>query len=283
MKTNGGGGADDGTARPERQVPAVSRAIDILGLFLDGKGPRSVPEITAELGLPRSSAYELVQTLVAKRCLRPVDENVHRYQLGLHLFELGSSYIEGIDLAEQGGEVAREVVARCDETVHVAMLDGADVVYVVKADSSQAVRMVSAVGRRLPAHCTAVGKVLLAGLRDEEVARRYEQVTQWVRMTPGTIAGLDELLRELDVIRERGLAFDEFESNVDVRCVAAPVRDASGAVVAGLSISVPGQRSDQIDGELARLAAEAGRALSARLGHRDPGDVRTAAGGSNSW
>ena len=173
-----------------------------------------------------------------------------------------------MDLADQGQQVAREVVARCDETVHVATLDGTDVIYFVKADSSQAVRMVSAVGKRLPAHCTAVGKVILAGLDDAEVVSRYAGTQEWVRMTPDTIGGLDELLAALVPIRRLGLAFDDCESNVDVRCVAAPVCDASGEVVAGLSIAVPVHRSDRLRGELAECAVNAARSLSARLGYR---------------
>lgn len=255
-------------AGPIREVPAVGRALDVLDLFLDGKGPRSVPEITAELGLPRSTAYELVQTLVSRSCLRTADAQGHRYDLGLHLFELGSAYAESLDLTEQGQQVARDVVARCDETVHVAALDGTDVVYFVKADSSQAVRMVSAVGKRLPAHCTAVGKALLAGLADDEVVRRYANITEWVRMTPNTIASVEDLLAELAAVRVRGLAFDNCESNVDVQCVAAPVRDAGGGVVAGLSISVPVHRAERLTGEIADCAREAAQTLSTRLGYR---------------
>jgi len=252
-----------------REVPAVGRALDILDLFLDGKGPRSIPEITAALNIPRSTTYELVQTLVGRQCLRLVDRSGQRYALGLHLFELGSAYADSVDIAEQGQEVARDIVARCDETVHVATLDGTDVVYFVKADSSQAVRMVSAVGRRLPAHCTAVGKALLSGLDDAEIRSRYAG-GEWVRMTPNSLDGPDALLAELAEVREKGLAFDNCESNVDVRCVAAPVRDSAGRVVAGLSISVPAHRADRLSGEFAACAREGAAALSARLGYRLP-------------
>lgn len=251
-----------------REVPAVLRAFDILDTFLDGKGPRTVAEITAELGIPRSTAYELVQTLVARQCLRPVDGHTYRYGLGLHLFELGSAYADSVELSEQGRTVAQELMARSGETVHVATLDGIEVVYLVKADSPKAVRMVSAVGKRLPAHCTAVGKALLSGLDDGEISRRYGD-GEWVRMTPKSMASLDALLAELAKIRDRGLAFDECESNVDVRCVAAPVRDASGQVVAGVSISVPAHRADRLTDELAGYVAEGAESLSARLGHRE--------------
>lgn len=246
----------------------MTRAVDILDTFLDGKGPRTVAEITAELAIPRSTAYELVQTLVARQCLRLVDEHTHRYDLGLHLFELGSAYTESVELSEQGRQVAQELVARSGETVHVATLDGTEVVYLVKADSPKAVRMVSAVGKRLPAHCTAVGKALLSGLDDSEVARRYGDA-EWVRMTPNSLADLDALLAELVQIRENGLALDNCESNVDVRCVAAPVRDSSRHVVAGLSISVPAHRADRISGDLASYVADGAKALSERLGHRE--------------
>lgn len=249
-----------------RQVPAVVRAIEILDTFLDGNGPRSVAEITAELGIPRSTAYELVQTLVSVKCLRPVDGYGRRYDLGLHLFELGSAYADSVELADQGQQVAHELVAQSGETVHVATLDGTEVVYLVKADSPKAVRMVSAVGKRLPAHCTAVGKALLAGLDDGEVARRYEG-RAWVRMTPHSVPDLGELLAELAKVRERQLAFDNCESNVDVRCVAAPVRDANGRVIAGISMSVPVHRADRLEEELAGYITEGARSLSARLGY----------------
>lgn len=244
------------------------RALDVLDTFLDGKGPRTVAEITAQLGIPRSTAYELVQTLVARQCLRAVDGHSHRYDLGLHLFELGSAYADSVELSEQGRQIAQDLVARSDETVHVATLDGTEVVYLVKADSPKAVRMVSAVGKRLPAHCTAVGKALLSGLDDGEVARRYGD-REWIRMTPNSLANLDALLAELAQIRDRGLALDDCESNVDVRCVAAPVRDASGQVVAGLSISVPAHRADRLSDELAGYVADGARALSERLGYRE--------------
>nr|WP_211239560.1 IclR family transcriptional regulator [Jiangella gansuensis] len=249
-------------------MPAVARALDLLGLFLDGQGPRSVPEMTAALGLPRSTAYELVQTLVARNCLRPTDSTGRRFDLGLRLFELGSAYADGVDLTEQGQQVAHDVVRQCDETVHIAVLDGTEVIYLVKVDSPHTVRMVSAVGKRLPAHCTAVGKAMLAGLSDSDVAARYADPFEWVQMTPHTITGLDSLLAELAKIRQRGLAYDDCESNLDVRCVAAAVRDATGAVVAGLSISVPVHRSEPLETALGQYAAVAAEDLSRRLGHR---------------
>jgi DNA-binding IclR family transcriptional regulator len=208
-------------ARSSRQVPAVARAFDILALYLDGRGARSIPQITAALDLPRSSTHELVKTLVALNCLRAVDGHAHRYDLCLHLFELGSAYASSIDLAEQGQAVARDLVGMCDETVHVATLDGVDVIYLVKADSRQAVRMVSAVGRRLPSHCTAVGKILLAGLADDEVTERYRRAGEWTTMTPNSLPGVDALLAELRASGSAG--WRSTTASRIVMCAASPL------------------------------------------------------------
>jgi IclR family KDG regulon transcriptional repressor len=255
-----------------RLVPAVTRALDVLELFLDCDGTLSAPEITRELQLPRTTVHELVTTLAARSYLEQPSDRPGRYRLGVRGYQLGSRYAEQLDLAAEGRTVARGVADTCDETVHVAIREGADVIYVAKVDSTQAVRMVSAAGRRLPAHCTSVGKMLLASLPDGELtAVLGEDAADGPlrAMTPGSITSREELAKELAEIRERGVAVERQESNPDVNCVAAPVRDARGSVVAALSISVPTVRwSEQRRDELERLAVKGAAELSARLGHR---------------
>ncbi|MEE1939730.1 IclR family transcriptional regulator [Streptomyces sp. TRM 70361] len=254
-----------------RLVPAVNRALDILELFLDGDGVLSAPEITRRLGLPRTTVHELVTTLAARSYLVPVPEQPGRYRLGVRNYQLGSRYAEQLDLAAEGRRVAGEVAETCDETVHVAVLEGTDVIYIAKVDSTRAVRMVSAAGRRLPAHCTAVGKMLLASLPEEELGTRLPGPggEPLRAMTENSITSPDELREALARIRARGIAVEERESNPDVSCVAAPVRDSAGRVVAALSISVPtirwnGRRRAELEALVVRGAAD----LSARLGHR---------------
>lgn len=250
-----------------RRVPAVSRALDILELFLEGDGTLSAPEITRRLQLPRTTVHELVTTLAARSYLVPVPEQPGRYRLGVRTYQLGSRYAEQLDLASEGRQVAQAVAQSCDETVHVAVLEDTDVIYIAKVDSTHAVRMVSAAGRRLPAHCTAVGKMLLASLPPEELGRRLPE-RGLIGMTPNSLTSSGELRRALEEARRRGVAFEYRESNPDVSCVAAPVRDRAGRVVAALSISVPMIRwSAQRGEELAVLAVEGARRLSERLGH----------------
>ncbi|MFI5801669.1 IclR family transcriptional regulator [Streptomyces sp. NPDC051561] len=251
-----------------RQVPAVTRALDILELFLEGDGTLSAPDITRKLGLPRTTVHELVTTLAARNYLSAVPEQPGRYQLGLRNYQLGSRYAEELDLAAEGRRVAVEVAQTCDETVHVAVLEGADVIYIAKVDSTHAVRMVSAAGRRLPAHCTSVGKMLLASLPEGELNARIAGL-ELTAMTPHSITDPEALRVVLGTIRARGIAVEHRESNPDVSCVAAPVRDSSGRVVAALSVSVPMSRwSDEREEQLGELAAKGAADLSLRLGYR---------------
>jgi IclR family KDG regulon transcriptional repressor len=217
--------------------------------------------------LPRASVHDLVSTLVDRGFLAAVPGQSHRYRLGHRLCQLGNAYAERLDLPREGAYVAAEVAARCAETVHVAVLDGTDVVYVAKVDSTQSVRLVSAVGRRLPAHCTAVGKMLLAGLPADNFATRYPADTALPGMTAASITSTATLADEIGEIRACGLAFDHSESNASVACVAAGVRDRTGGIVAAMSISVPTVRwSDDIAAALAEVVTEGARRLSTRLG-----------------
>lgn len=251
-----------------RLVPALTRAMDILELFLEGDGTLTAPDVIRRLGLPRTTVHELLSTLAARSYLVALPDQPGRYRLGVRTYQLGSRYAEQLDLAAEGQQVAREVAETCDETVHVAVLEDTDVIYIAKVDSTHAVRMVSAAGRRLPAHCTSVGKMLLAMLPQAELEARLAH-HELVAMTPGSLTDPAALRAELDRVRERGTAVEHRESNPDVSCVAAPVRDSGGRVVAALSISVPMIRwSDEREDELARLASNGANALSARLGHR---------------
>jgi DNA-binding IclR family transcriptional regulator len=221
------------------------------------------------LQLPRTTVHELVTTLSARSYIVPVPGQPGRYRLGVRPYQLGSRYAEQLDLAAEGQQVARSVAETCDETVHVAILEGTDVIYIAKVDSTHAVRMVSAAGRRLPAHCTSVGKMLLASLSEQELSARIPDDADLVAMTPNSITEPDALRETLTGIRARGIAVESRESNPDVSCVAAPVRDRTGQVVAAMSISVPMIRwSDERRVELEQLAAKGAAELSERLGHR---------------
>jgi IclR family KDG regulon transcriptional repressor len=249
-----------------RVVPAVIRALDVLELFLD-RPELSAREVMERLDLPRTTVHELLVTLEARSYLIAVPGQPVRYRLGMPLFQLGAAFAGRLDLVREAESVARDVAAACDEAVHVAVLDGADVIYLVKVDSTHPVRMVSAVGRRLPAHCTAVGKVLLSELGPEDLDAVLEKGV--LRgMTPNSITDPDRLRVELGGVRAEGVAVDIGESDIAMRCVAAAVRDHSGATVAAMSLSAPIIRwTPQAQVEWTGLVRDGAATLSARMGY----------------
>jgi IclR family KDG regulon transcriptional repressor len=249
-------------------VPALARALDVLELFLSGSKPLSIAEIVEALGVPRSTAHDIVNTLADRHFLQAVDGVPRRFRPGMRLLQLGNAYIDDVDLAKLGREVAALASAECDETVHVAILEGTSVVYIAKADSTRAVRLVSRVGGRLPANCTACGKALLAGLDDGQLDALYGTLPL-PAMTQSSISSLPRLKRELSDVRASSIAFENCESNQDAACVACAVRDGSGEVVAALSISVPVTRwSDQHRAFCEGVAVIFAQELSTRLGYR---------------
>jgi len=251
-----------------RAVPAANRALDILELFLDAP-VLSAPEVVTRLGLPRTTVHELLGTLVDRSYLVVMPGQPLRYRLGVRLFQLGSVFAENLDLAREAQRVAAEVAASCDETVHVAVLEGRDAFYIARIDSTHPVRMVSAVGRRLPAHCTGVGKMLLSSLAPEVIDALYPPSTRLETMTSKSISSRSKLNAELGHIRRAGLSYDEGESTEDVHCVAAGVHDHAGRMVAAMSISVPSMRWDDAAREkLSTLVREGAERLSASLGFR---------------
>ena len=251
-----------------RKIPSIQRAFDVLELFLQGTRALSVPEIVARLNFPRTTAYEIVNTLLACGYLTAAEGQSNRVSLGFKLFELGSAYADNFDLISEGRRVAMDLVAECDETVQMAVRDRTEAVFVAKVDCSKLVRLVSAVGSRLPAHCTGVGKMLLSALSDGEILDLYQGQRRLTKMTTNSITSVSKLLKELEAIRRRALAYDDCESNIDVRCVAAPVYDVRGQMVAAMSFSVPITRmSLSRQDELADVIRKGAKELSRRLGY----------------
>lgn len=251
-----------------RLVPAVMRAADILELFLGDETTLSAGEIVQRLGAPRSTVHELLTTLVERHYLVRHSGEETTYGLGPRLLELGSRYRQRLEFAAEAEVVARRVAADCRETVHVAVLDDLEAVYVSKVDSTHSVRLISQVGSRLPAYCTAVGKALLAGLSDEDLEARLEG-RELVALTENSITSRRELRKNIAHVRAEGVAHERSESNRDAGCVAAPVVDANGRWVAGMSISIPTSRqSEESWPEWERLVREGAAELSRRLGGR---------------
>lgn len=224
-----------------RVVPALARGLDILELFLD-RELLSAPDVVRALGLPRTTVHELLATLTARGWLVAVEGELPRYRLGVRAFELGSVYLRSLDLTDSVRVVTQKLAADTGETVQAGVLDADQVVYIAKVDSIHPVRLVSTVGGRLPAHCTAVGKALLSGLDDRQLDELFPPDRELSGLTENSIRDPERLKAALVRIRRQGVAFEQRESNPEAACVAAGVRDRTGQIVAALSISVPTSR-----------------------------------------
>ncbi|RJQ56407.1 MAG: IclR family transcriptional regulator [Desulfobacteraceae bacterium] len=251
-----------------RIIPSVTRALRLLELFLNDQHPLSVPEIVDRLGLPRTTTHELVNTLIHNGYLRRDAKHSNKVFLGSKVIELGNVYAGKLDLIAEGRKIAEEIVAKCDETVQMAILDGTEAVFVAKVECSKMVRLVSAVGSRVPAHCTAVGKMLLTSLPESGINDLYQGQDKLKKMTENSIGSLSQLKHELSVIRKRGLSYDDCESNTDVRCVSAPIYNHTGKMVAAMSISVPVSRiTSSKQDELAVIIRKGAEEVSRNLGY----------------
>jgi DNA-binding IclR family transcriptional regulator len=226
-------------APPRPRVPALDRGLRILEALSRSREPQTGAELCRTTGLPRTSVHDLLQTLVGLDYAREIDPQLHTYALGPRVLGLGQGYLAGLDFTAEADRVVRRVSERTGETVQVALLDGADALYVAKAESRNTLRLVSAVGRRLPAHLTGVGKALMAYLPEGELARLFPDPEHLTTMTAHSIGSLSRLTEVLQTVRARGYAEDYCESNPDVACVAAPIRREGNQVAAAISISVP--------------------------------------------
>jgi DNA-binding IclR family transcriptional regulator len=212
----------------------VDRALRILADL--GGGPKSLDQLAALLGVHKSTALRLLQTLESQGFARHDEQ--HRYRLGPRLFALAHQALDELDIRRLAAPHLAALNQKHGHTVHLATYVEGTVVYIDKYDSRHPVRMNSRIGAIAPPHCTAVGKVLLAGLPEPHRKAAISRLG-FERYTPNTITDLGEFAAELDRVAAQGHAQDRAEHEDYINCVAAPIRDAAGAVLAAASISVP--------------------------------------------
>jgi len=249
------------------EVKSAARVLDIFSVLVKHPDGLSLSELCEILKYPKSSTHGLLNTMVQRGYLRS-GRRERTYRLGPALFELGSAYIASTSLVSDGWEVVRTTARICDETVHLAVLDGRDLLYVAKEEGTNTIRMVSAVGKRFPAYATGVGKILLANLTDHELVQFFPDGTTLTQITSNTITQPATMRHVITQARHDGYAIDLQESTPGLCCVAAPVYDAHGQICAGLSISVPSMRFTDIRrAELIELVTRQSRTLSVILGY----------------
>ncbi|QBD76683.1 IclR family transcriptional regulator [Ktedonosporobacter rubrisoli] len=238
----------------------------VLDLFSFKHPEWGVSEISQTLAIPKSTTSEIMASLATQGLLARTE--VGRYRLGWRLFHLSQVLLDNTDFCIEARQVMRELVERWGETSHLAVLDKGQVLYVEKLQGTPAVQiLLSQIGGRLPPHCSGVGKVLLAQRSWHEVTSMLEE-QELKPFTPHTITSFERLAQELEEVRKHGYAFDHEEVAVGLCCVAAPIYDQDGHVLAAMSISVPAYRFYPKQDTYMGIILKAAHCVSESLGYR---------------
>ena len=253
-------------------VDAAAKALELLSAFSFREPRLSLADLATRTGIPRATAFRLLSTLEQSGFLA---KEHGAYTLGIKCFVLGNIVAGGLDLRETAHPHLAALRDSTRETTQLAILDHWQVVYLERMLSPLPVGfMRSRAGAILPAYCTALGKTLLAYRPDADVAA-WAASQKFMALTPRTITSAKRLLRDLRAIRERGYGLDEEEREKGVCCVAAPVRNHTGQVVAAISVAGPSQRMPRVlaDSDMAEAVVAAAAAISVDLGAESVGPV----------
>ena len=245
-------------------LSSVKKALQVLQTFSDDRTELGVTQISELVRSHKSSVSRILMTLSAEGF---VEKNplTHKYRLGMKLVELGNRALSRFDLKDHAGPFLEELARKTSEIIHLSILDKNEIVYVDKKGEGQVLTIATKIGGRNPAYACAMGKVLLSGLSPEALVEVLP-LSPLVRFTPTTIAEIPKLRKELEKIRKQGFAVDNEESFPGIRCVAAPIKDRRGHMIAAISATVPAMRMgrERIK-EIKGLVLETARRLSERV------------------
>lgn len=237
-------------------VRALDRGLHLLRL-LSREQRISLTSLTMQAGIPPSTAHRLLTTLQNHR-FAEFDEDAQEWMIGVEAFRIGSGFLRRTRLVDASRDIMRRLVDETGETANLATTDNGDMVFVSQVETHNPIRAFFPAGARTPMHACGAGKALLAqlGRREVEILLQQKGMPEY---TQRTITRPDLLFAELETIRARGWAFDDEERYAGMRCIAAPVFNAYGDAVAGISVSGPTARFTEQDidrlGSVVRKAA----------------------------
>ncbi len=265
-------------AGPKRKrLSSVATAIQLLKSFSEEQVDIGISDLSRRLGVTKSTVHRLAATLVSEGLLEQ-DKESEKYRLGIALFRLGALVRRRMDISSQGRPFLYALREKTNETVHLAILDGTEIMYVYNLESTQAIRMRSDLGVRKPAYCTAEGQAILAFQPQEVVDEIVQQGL--IQRTPQTITDPIKLLKALAVVRQRGCAIEDEESEIGMRGISAPIRNDAGDVVASVGLAGPVTRlSKKAIATFIPHVIETADLISRRLGYSGLPRVKGKMGG----
>jgi IclR family KDG regulon transcriptional repressor len=248
------------------QSQVLDRTFQMLGVLADDRAGLGVTELATKLDLHKSTTHRLVMVLESNRFVEK-EPGTAKYRLGSRIVELGLSALSRLDIYAIARPHMRELVAETGETAHLGVMRGGEVVSVVNVETTRALRTPSEVGTRHAAHCSSLGKAILA-FNGNEAIDAFLKDRKLEGFTRNTITSPDLFRKELEVVKRNGFAVDDEEREEGLRCIGAPVWNNHGEVVAAVSIAGPAFRitRDRTD-TLAAAVRNTSDRVSAALGH----------------
>lgn len=266
MKTN-----DTPTEQEKTSIQVIERMMGLLDALAQYPDPVSLKELSSVTGLHPSTAHRILNDMVLKRFVDRAEPG--SYRLGMRLLELGNIVKSRLNVREASIELMRALHRKTHQTVNLSVRQGDEIVYIDRAFSERSgMQVVRAIGGRAPLHLTSTGKLFLS-VDDPKLVRAYATRTGLAGHNKNSITDLAKLERELSLVRARGYARDNEELELGVRCMAAGIRDDSGRLIAGISISAPADRlQDEWLDDLIQTVDQ----ISSVLGHvPDRADIRS--------
>lgn len=217
----------------------TSRILDILEALAESENGYTLTEVADAIGAPKSSIFPIIHTLNARKYIT-IDKNTSKYSIGISAYTLGSSFFEKRSIFSYIIDEMTHIVNSCSETCQLGILDGNEVLYIGKVDSPEPIRLISHIGKKLPANCTGLGKALLCDLTKEEVINLFPNGLQG--FTSKSVTNFDTLYNQLLDIRKTQIAKESEESTDHLQCIAIPIRK-NGCIRAAISVTLPLFRS----------------------------------------
>jgi IclR family transcriptional regulator, KDG regulon repressor len=218
-------------------IQSVERALRILDLFDEYETELKITDISERMQLHKSTVHSLLKTLQSQHYIEQNIEN-GKYRLGMKLFERGNLVIRSLDIRSIAKRYLIDLSVKTSNTVHLVILDGKEGICIDKVEGSSATVLYSRIGRRIPVHCSAVGKALVS-FKSKDELKEILKGYQYKQHTVNTITNEKDYLAELEKVRKAGYALDQEENEPGITCIAVPIWDHSGSVIAAMSMSQP--------------------------------------------
>jgi DNA-binding IclR family transcriptional regulator len=248
-------------------VQTLDRAFDMLELLSQQPDGLPLTEVASRLGLNKSTVHRILASL-RKRGYVEQRAGSKSYRIGLEFIEIASLHLNNLELKTEAQDSLYKLSRLANQTVFMAIMQDRHVVYIEKIEAHQSLRRYKIIGQRRPLHTTSLGKALLSGLSEREIERLYGS-GEFERLTANTIGDLATLLKEIELTKKRGWAFDDEENEEGTICVGAPVYDYRNMVIAAVSVAWERAANPSLDPkQVAALVVDATQEISRRMGYR---------------